>query len=211
MNNRASILAAGVALAALCLATACSQPSEGTHTHADGTTHAAHAPETPAAESGTHTHADGTTHAAHAPETPAAKAGGHSHGGEVTSLGRKMVEGIDVAAKLEGAVVGGQDAVALIDVTPAVATVRLWIGDEMEMGSMRSKAEGGPASFHGHVPVPPTLADDAQLWVEVQDAEGKRVSVAFDLPGRGKAGEGAPVDEIKADTTHSHAGQTHSH
>ena len=154
----------------------------------------------------THTHADGSTHAAH-DESDASHSHGHSHGGEVVSLGQKQVLGFTVKAEQEGSVNAGQEAVFLIETAPAAEAVRLWVGDEQATGSVRSKAEGGPTSFHSHTMVPSPLAAEAQLWVEVQNAAGERGSVAFDLQS-GAANGGHSHDG----TAHTHEGEAaHSH
>lgn len=152
----------------------------------------------PAAAPDTHTHADGTTHAGH-DEAESSHSHGHSHGGEVVSLGEKQVLGFTVKADQEGAVAAGQEAVFLIETAPAAEAVRLWVGDEQATNSVRSKAEGGPTSFHSHTMVPSPLAEGAQLWVEVQNSAGERGAVAFDLQGAMAGG------------SHSDGGAEHSH
>ncbi|MEQ8819903.1 MAG: hypothetical protein RLY93_06630 [Sumerlaeia bacterium] len=160
----------------------------------------------PAAAPDTHTHSDGSTHATH-DETAASQEQAHSHGGEIVSLGEKQVLGFTVKAEQEGAVTAGQEAVFLIETTPAAEAVRLWVGDEQATGSVRSKAEGGPTSFHSHAMVPSPLTAEAQLWVEVQNAAGERGSVAFDL-----GGAAASASHSHGDAEHSHEGEAaHSH
>jgi hypothetical protein len=113
-------------------------------------------------------------------------------------LGEKQVLGFTVKAKREGEVVAGKEAIFLIESTPTTAAVRVWVGDEQATNSVRSRAEGGPTSFHAHAMVPSALAEEAQLWVEVQNSNGERGAVAFDLSTSSSGG-------------HSHGGENHSH
>lgn len=170
------------------------------------------ASEPAAAATDTHTHADGSTHAAH-DESDASHSHGHSHGGEIASLGQKQVLGFTVKAEQEGSVAAGQEAVFLIETTPAAEAVRLWVGDEQATGSVRSKAEGGPTSFHAHTMVPAPLSDEAQLWVEVQNADGERYAVAFDLGGAvsGSHSHGDDSHTHEGEGSHDHSHDDHSH
>jgi hypothetical protein len=163
------------------------------------------------ASTNTHTHADGSTHAAH-DDSDASNSQGHSHGGEVVSLGEKQVLGFAVKAQQEGSVAAGQEAVFLIGTAPAAEAVRLWVGDEQATNSTRAKAEGGPTEYHAHVSVPSPLTTGAQLWIEVQNAVGERDTVAFDLKLADSSASASSSTHSHGGDSHSHAGEAgHSH
>lgn len=172
------------------------------------------APSSATDSSASHAHADGTTHAEHTPEASADT--GHSHGGDIVALGTKEILEFTVTAEQEGTLVAGQDAVFLIETAPASEAVRLWVGDEQATNSVRSKAEGGPTSFHAYAAVPDSLNEAAQLWVEVQNSDGGRGSVSFDLGLSGSGSHGHDHDEVEAhghdhDSEHAHDEDTHDH
>lgn len=125
-----------------------------------------------------HTEGDGHDHGeeGHAEE-------GHDEHGEERALGTLAFGDTVLAIALAGAVEAGHEAHVEVEVQsgPAPAAVRLWIGIESAEGSTKSLAEAHDGHFHGHVDAPATLAPEARLWVEVENAAGERSaqSIAF--------------------------------
>lgn len=53
---------------------------------------------------------------------------------------------------------------------PVPGIVRVWIGTESGVGSMKAKlGKEGDRAMHGHVLVPKPLPDGAKVWIEIED------------------------------------------
>lgn len=65
---------------------------------------------------------------------------------------------------------------------PATDAIRMWIGDETGLGSMKAKATVHNGRFHVHVDVPAPVEPDAALWMEITDADGTRHTTSLPLP-----------------------------
>ncbi len=177
--NKFALTLTGVLSASLFMASGCKE------------SHPDHAkPEAGAADHG-HAHDGGTAHSdPHAPANPTAGHGGH--GGAVIDLGSATIGGfIAAATRDDGQIVAGKDAPIDVTVAPAagnaakVVAVRFWLGTEDAKGSVKAKAEienpAEPNRWHTHAEVPGVIPEGCKLWVEVEDDQGAKHTVGFDL------------------------------
>jgi hypothetical protein len=156
----------------------------GDHDHADHGDH-----DHGDADHGEHDHADHGDHdhgdADHPTAGPLPDSGATAdpHTGPSRSLGEVTIAGATLEVSLAGAIVPNSEAHLSVHQTagPPLSTLRLWIGDEAATGSVKTKSDGHDGHFHAHVETPPTIAADAQLWLEAQNASGKRVRIALPL------------------------------
>lgn len=138
------------------------------------------------ASNGTHTHADGPTHADDADETSKgevteADQEGEDHAHDETSLGRSTIGDIEVElAQGHGAIEAGMEGhlVVKLPYTDNGATiVRAWIGVEDRTLSMVGR--GAYASSHDdydiHAMAPDPLAENAMWWIEIEKPDGAKV------------------------------------
>ena len=58
--------------------------------------------------------------------------------------------------------------------------IRLWVGTQSGDGSLKTKADDEGDHWHAHVECPRTTTGKIALWIEVEDANGKRI--AKDVP-----------------------------
>lgn len=120
------------------------------------------------AEHADHEHAEHADHDEHA---------GHNHGHAVV-VGRVDIAGHSVQAKLSGALEPGSEV--FIDMTLAgdkalPKAVRAWIGSEDAAQTGKVLIEvGEKGSGHAHIEVPKPLDSAHRLWIELEDAQGKR-------------------------------------
>lgn len=116
---------------------------------------------------------------------------GAGHGGEIIELGSTKLGDLTLrASRDKGEIKAGSDApidlwVTTADGKPAAVTaVRFWIGTEDAKGSVKARAEiedpKDASRWHTHAEIPNPLPDGAQLWVEIETAEGKKTA-GFDL------------------------------
>lgn len=72
--------------------------------------------------------------------------------------------------------------VALVQTSgsPAIA-IRLWVGDESGLGSVKIKVHSHGASYHAVPQAPSTLPENCALWIEVQSATGEREAGSISL------------------------------
>ena len=63
----------------------------------------------------------------------------------------------------------------------SLAAIRAWVGVESAKGSLKSKMGVSGKGFHGHVEVPTTLPDGSAIWLEVEDAAGKKHKASFKM------------------------------
>ena len=64
--------------------------------------------------------------------------------------------------------------------TPATA-IRVWVGDESGVGSMKTKVHSHGARSHAHAQAPAKLPANSALWIEVQNADGTTGSEPIQL------------------------------
>lgn len=123
-----------------------------------------------------HAHAPGDTHAHDHTD-------GHSHG-PTTLLGKQSIAGFSITASRDGTVSPGGDAAVDFLITSdssKPAAVRCWIGTQDAKGSIKAKAALEGAQWHTHVEVPNPLPPESKLWVELEDANAQKHTLAFDL------------------------------
>ena len=110
--------------------------------------------------------------------TPAQSAHGHSHGNQpIISMSLSLV-GVTLDINAQGTLRPNAEyhiEIALVAGTPG-AVVRLWIGDESGVGSMKSKADGHGDHYHAHAIVPKEINEKTALWIEVQSVTGDRAT-----------------------------------
>jgi hypothetical protein len=103
----------------------------------------------------------------------------HDHaGGDGHSLGTLTIDDTTVDVIMMGEAEPGAavDIEAIHTDGPAPAAVRMWIGVESGLGSLKVKAHMHGDHYHGVVEVPEELSDEATLWIEVESAGGRRVA-----------------------------------
>lgn len=99
---------------------------------------------------------------------------GHAHGGEHHELGEVTILGHTLAVTQIDHVHAGEEAVFEVKVTGGgkPATVRVWVGVESGEGSRKTVAGAAGDMYDAHVDVPATLPEDAEVWLEVETADG---------------------------------------
>ena len=129
------------------------------HKHGDGHDHK---------DGDGHDHKDGDGHEAH---------------GTRVELGKADVGGFSVTVAVLGEIKAGAEGVLDIkvegDTDPSV--LRAWVGVESGEGSLKAKLGKEGDDYHGHVEVPATMPEGSAVWVEIEDAEGKKSSASFKL------------------------------
>ncbi|PKO20032.1 hypothetical protein CVU37_00745 [candidate division BRC1 bacterium HGW-BRC1-1] len=121
-------------------------------------------------------------HAGHNHAAPAAT-GGHAHG-DAKDLGTTTIASLKVNVSQMGDVAAGGHGV--FEITPAAGqtdpkAVRVWVGAENGVGSVKAKAAKAGDAYDAHVEVPKALTPESSLWVEVEPATGKKEKVGFTL------------------------------
>ena len=109
-------------------------------------------------------------------------AGHHDHGDKV-DLGDFMVGQMLVKGSRRGDMMPGSELVVdiTIDGEQTVDAVRAWVGVKEGTGSVKAKLDLEGGTWHGHLEVPRTLPEDAALWVEIENEEGRSMgNVALD-------------------------------
>lgn len=141
---------------------------------------------TGSSEDGTHTHADGTTHSDDHSSDGGTDAGGdddhaHDHSHDEVSLGTAMVGDMSVEfAQGHGVVEAGKEGHLVVKLPYSdngASIVRAWIGTEDRTLSMVGK--GDYAASHDdydiHAVAPDPLPANAMWWIEVEKPDGTKV------------------------------------
>ena len=97
----------------------------------------------------------------------------------VSTSTSELVETISLAGNTYSVTVKGSIAPnAVVDVsivqtsrTPAAA-IRVWVGDESGVGSMKIRVHSHGARSHARPQAPSTLPENSAIWIEVQLADG---------------------------------------
>ena len=69
---------------------------------------------------------------------------------------------------------------AALDVSIAQAggtrpvAIRVWVGDESGVGSIKTKTHSHGSTYHAHATAPATIPANCAVWIEVQAANGNR-------------------------------------
>jgi len=97
-----------------------------------------------------------------------------AHSGESHHLGTVTIAGATLDISMTGNIAPKVQMHFDIVQTagPTLSTIRLWIGDESALGSLKAKSDAHDNHFHAHVEAPDILAMDSKLWVEARDAAG---------------------------------------
>ena len=106
---------------------------------------------------------------------------GHDDHGDRHELGESVLGAFTVKVARLGDITAGEEGVLDVEVSGGTpAAVRAWVGVESGKGSMKTKLDGDHG-YHGHIEVPATLPEGSAVWIEVEDADGKKVSGSFKL------------------------------
>ena len=72
--------------------------------------------------------------------------------------------------------------VALVQTSGSHAiAIRLWVGDESGVGSVKTKVHSHGSSYHAVSQIPATLPENCALWIEVESASGQREAGSISL------------------------------
>ena len=124
----------------------------------------------------THTHADGSTHDAHADDAAA-----HDHAHNEVDLDPATIGGMRVElAQGHGAVSAGQEGHLVVKLPyndKGATIVRAWIGTEDRTMSMVGVGEYAPShdDYDIHAMAPDPLPADAMWWIEIEKPDGTKV------------------------------------
>jgi hypothetical protein len=105
----------------------------------------------------------------------------HDHGDRV-DLGKASAGSFAVTLAIFGEIEAGHEGVLDIDIEGDPAVVRAWVGVESGKGSLKAKVDGEDGGYHGHIEVPATLPEGSAIWIEVEDADGNKERVSFQIP-----------------------------
>lgn len=108
---------------------------------------------------------------------------GHEAHGTRVELGKVDVGGFSVTVAVLGEIKAGAEGVLDIKVEGDTdpAAVRAWVGVESGEGSLKGNLPKEDDDYHGHVEVPETMPEGSAVWVEIEDADGKKSSASFKL------------------------------
>lgn len=160
---------------------ACDGSDPKDHDHDHGTSHEDHDHD--------HDH-DGDDHEGHdhaedgheGHDHAADEHGGHGGHGKRHELGKADIGGFAVTVATLGEIEAGHEGVVDVEVSGgAPSMVRAWVGVESAQGSLKAKLEKEGDGYHGHVEVPATLPTGSAVWIEIEDADGKRAAASFKL------------------------------
>lgn len=109
--------------------------------------------------------------------------GGHDDGhGERHELGTADIGGFTVSVAALGDIKAGHEGVLDVEASGgAPSAVRAWVGVESAQGSLKAKLDKEGDDYHGHVEVPATLPAGSAVWIQIEDAEGKKAQASFKL------------------------------
>ena len=141
-----------------------------THSEDDGHDHAAHSED------------DGHNHGAGEDDAHSEDNGGE-HGGEVEELGSVTAAGATLSVSAGHVEAGSEVDVEVEHSSGDVpAGIRVWVGLESGVGSLKAKAHTHGDDFHALVEVPEDLGPDARLWMNVESANGESETQSLALP-----------------------------
>jgi len=78
---------------------------------------------------------------------------------------------------------------AALDVSIAQAggtrpvAIRVWVGDESGVGSIKTKTHSHGSTYHAHATAPATIPADCAIWIEVQTPSGAKESGKIEPQG----------------------------
>lgn len=111
------------------------------------------------------------------------ESGEHSHEGETHELGSLTVAGVTLEVSITGIIEPGAELHVGLDPSGDAApeTIRLWIGEESGVGSLKAKANSHGDHFDGHVEVPGEFGPGAKLWLQVESSNGASETKGLDI------------------------------
>ncbi len=158
------------------------------HVHGDGAGHAhPHGDddgEGPGHDADGHDHAHGDSHGDdHDGGGDAADAHDHGHGaGAIThAIDAAAFGGRSMTVEVAGSLTPGSElhVEGSIDVGEKAPVLRMWVGTETGVGSMKARGDVHGGHFHVHVVVPDEVPAGSALWIEAMGADGERQSVSI--------------------------------
>tara|TARA_B100001121_G_scaffold74763_1_gene66263 strand:- start:3297 stop:3812 length:516 start_codon:yes stop_codon:yes gene_type:complete len=84
-------------------------------------------------------------------------------------------------------IVGDKQSNALLQINihhvsgPVPDTIRVWIGSRSGEGAIKNKAHGHDDHWHAEATFPDVITGRTMLWIEVPDADGKRVATGMPI------------------------------
>lgn len=144
------------------------------HSEDDGHDHSAHS-----ADDG-HDHGSGESDG----HAEGGDADEHEHAGETHELGSVTAAGTTLDVTITGDVEPGAELHVGLEPSggSSPGAIRLWVGVESGVGSLKAKANSHGDHFDGHVEVPEGLAAGAKLWLQVESSTGESEVKSLDLP-----------------------------
>ncbi|MDG2053645.1 MAG: hypothetical protein P8J86_02960 [Phycisphaerales bacterium] len=129
-----------------------------------------------------HDHADDPGHD-HADDHGHDHADDHSHD-HADAISKTIdIAGNQLVISIEGTVTA--NAELHVEITAAnadeIKALRLWFGTQSGEDSLKTKADNEGDHWHAHVECPSTIPNDSSLWIEIEDANGTRLSKAVPL------------------------------
>ena len=151
------------------------QAATSDHDHADDPGH-------DHADDPGHDHADDHGHD-HADDHSHDHADDHSHD-HADAISKTIdIAGNQLVISIEGTVTA--NAELHVEITAAnadeIKALRLWFGTQSGEDSLKTKADNEGDHWHAHVECPSTIPNDSSLWIEIEDANGTRLSKAVPL------------------------------
>ena len=134
-------------------------------------------------EDGGHDHAEHSEDDDHDEGDAHNEIDGDEHGGEIEELGVVTAVGATLSVSVGHVGLGAEVDVEVEHSNGKMpAGIRVWIGRESGVGSLKVKAHTHGDHFHALVEVPEELGPDARLWLQVESANGESETRGLDLP-----------------------------
>lgn len=109
---------------------------------------------------------------------------GHDHdSGETHDVGSVTAAGTTLAVTA-GHLEAGSEADVDLEVSSGAvpASIRVWVGLESGVGSLKVKADRHEDHFHAHLEIPEDLGVQSRLWVQVESDDGEMETQGLAIP-----------------------------